>query len=251
MWCRNKMNKKSFLWIFVLLVFVFSSYGDSGSVIYEQNSNISLYQICDSCSFVNIESVIFPSGEVSYLNDSMVKSGFSYTYNWSNTSEVGEYFYFVCGDKSDVLTCETLSFLVSTSGHIFDIPSSIMYGILIFIFTILFVVTLIFAIMMDGDNKFTLGPEGETLVELNVGKYVKLFLYLLSYLFFWILSWSIWQVSTRFLLSTNLFGVLEVIFIIVTIAWIPIILIVAVIGFMKHFTDSEILNLSKRGIMPR
>ena len=207
------MDKKSFLWILVLLVFVFNSYADSGSIIYEQNSNISLYQICDSCSFVNLESVILPSGNIIYLNSSMVKNGFSYTYNWSNTSELGEYFYFVCGDKSDILTCETLSFMVSANGEGFTTSNSMVYATLIFVFIIFFIVSLIFAIITDGENKFTMGPEGERLVELNSGKYVKLFLYLLSYLFFWILSWAIWQVSTTFLPTSNLLGVLRILFI--------------------------------------
>ena len=245
------MNKKSFLWMFVLLCFVFNSYADSGSVIYEQGENISLYQICDSCTFVNLESVILPSGEIVYLNSSMVKTGFSYTYNWSNTSELGEYFYFVCGDKSDVLTCETLSFFVSANGEGFSTSNSLMYAILIFVFIIFFVVSLFFAIVTDGENKFTMGPEGERLVEVNSGMYVKLFLYLLSYLFFWILSWIIWQVSTTFLPTSNLLGVLRILFIVETILWVPIFLIVAVIGIMKHITDSEILNLNKRGLMPR
>ena len=245
------MNKKSFLWIFVLLFFVFNSYASSGSIIFKQNSNVSLYQVCDSCSFVNLESVIFPSGDVLYLNSSMVKNGFSYTYNWSNTSELGEYFYFVCGDKDEGLACETLSFMVSVNGERFTTPSSIVYAILIAVFTIFFIVSLMFAIFMDGENKFTMGPEGERLLEVNSGMYVKLFLYLLSYLFFWVLSWSIWQVSVVFLPTSNLLGVLRIIFIVETIAWLPIMLIVAVIGIVKHVTDSEILNLNKRGLMPR
>lgn len=143
------------------------------------------------------------------------------------------------------------SFLVSATGEDFTTSSSIIYFGLFIVFTIFFVICLFFAISIDGENKFTMGEKGEPLVELNSGKYIKLFLYLLSYLFFWILSWGIWQVSTKFLLATQLFGVLRILFIIETILWIPIIIIVLVIGLVKHFTDINIEKETKRGLFPR
>ena len=136
------MGKKNILWVLILMVFVFSSFA-SASVVYKPDTSINLYQVCDSCTYVNIESVIYPSGEVVYLNDTMNKNGYSYTYNWSNTSELGEYFYFVCGDKDEVLTCETLSFYVSKTGFDYDttfkviityiIGLAIILGILLYI----------------------------------------------------------------------------------------------------------------------
>lgn len=244
------MNKNILIIILVFLSIITSSIA-TDEIVYEQNTNITLYQVCDTCSYVNLESIIYPSGNVVYLNSSMTKEGYSYTYNFSNTSELGQYFYFVCGDKNDDITCETLSFLVSNSGENTTSEGGAFYIALIFIFVVFFIVSLIFAFNLDGENQFTMGEKGDPIFEMNFNKYIKLGLYLLSYFFFWILTWTSWEISKSFLLSSKLFGLLKSIFIIETILLFPIILFVIVIGTMKIIADSELMKLTKRGLFPR
>jgi len=128
---------------------------------------------------------------------------------------------------------------------------AIINSILLLIFVILFVVCLAFAYNTDGENKFTMGDSGEPLIEINTGKYVKLLLYLFSYLFFWMLTWVAWQIGDMFLMSQTLTGVLRVLFIFETIVWVPLFIIVVVIGLIKHLADIQLEKQTRRGLFPR
>jgi len=131
------------------------------------------------------------------------------------------------------------------------IQDAIINSVLVLIFVIFFAASLLFAFGIDGKNKFTMGDKGEPILEINIGKYVKLFLYLLSYLFFWMLSWVAWQISDKFILSDMITGVLRLIFIIETIFWIPLMIFIVAIGLVKHFVDIDLEKTTKRGLFPR
>jgi len=77
---------------------------------------ISLYQLCDSCSYVNISSIRFPNGTVLNLNQAMTKTNSDYNYSFCDTSLLGGYSYSVCGDKTGEFKCEKLEFDSTPSG---------------------------------------------------------------------------------------------------------------------------------------
>ena len=65
------------------------------------------------------------------------------------------------------------------------------------------------------------------------------------------LTWSAWQIADKFLLSDTLVGILRMIFLVVTIGWLPIMIMVISIGLVKHFTDIDIEKTTSRGLFPR
>lgn len=128
------------------------------------------------------------------------------------------------------------------------IAESIIYSILLLLLAGFFITSLALAFYLDGENKFTMGDAGDPILEINLNKYAKLFLYLLSYLFLWMLTWTSWQVSDTFLLFDGLTNILRLIFIVETIAWVPIILIVTIVGLTKHLADADLIKTTERNL---
>ncbi len=117
--------------LLLLLVSGVSAISDIG--VFKQGEVVQLIQICDSCSFVNLDSVSLPDGEIIIFNESMTRASFTYNFSFSDTSQLGVYTYFVCGDKS-VLVCESLTFEVTPSGFISSLSSlSLIFGFSIII----------------------------------------------------------------------------------------------------------------------
>lgn len=84
--------------------------------IVKQNTCISLYQYCPTCSYVNVTSIKYPNQNVEMVNYAMSKSVNDYNYSFCNTSLIGEYSYTVCGDKSGSVQCEKIKFESTPSG---------------------------------------------------------------------------------------------------------------------------------------
>lgn len=82
----------------------------------KQGNNISLYQQCDSCSYVNLSSVRYPNSEIENMNVEMIRNGIDYNYSFSNTTQSGCYSYSIYGDKSGVMKAEVIDFMVNPTG---------------------------------------------------------------------------------------------------------------------------------------
>lgn len=109
------MNKKIptfFLIALFLISFVTSTSLGTG----KQNEEITLYQMCSNCSYVNLTSITYPNKTTINYGILMNKTGEDYTYPFSSTSQFGEYQYNVCGDKDGGYKCEIISFLITPSG---------------------------------------------------------------------------------------------------------------------------------------
>lgn len=176
---------------------------------------------------------------------------FDVSINDSLLTKEGNYFRLIQCNTSSYGGFLGTQFKVGYSMREASVQDAIINSVIIFLLVIFFITCLTWALVTDGENKFTMGPEGDTFLELNYGKYLKLFLYLLSYLFFWMLTWSIWQVVDKFALSSTFTEVLKLLFIIETIFWPILIIAIVVIGFVKQVSDSEIARLVKRGLKPR
>ena len=79
----------------------------------DQLSN--LFQICDTCTYVTLDSIELPTKQLVNLNGSMVKDGNSFYYNYT-FSNIGDGHYNVCGDKDGSLQCESIPYTVTGSG---------------------------------------------------------------------------------------------------------------------------------------
>jgi hypothetical protein len=84
----------------------------------KMNSCIDLYQTCDDCSYVNLTSVKYPNGTIETMNLNMIKNGQDFSYNFCNTSKIGDYTYTVAGDKGGTYSTEVIGFSVSPSGFV-------------------------------------------------------------------------------------------------------------------------------------
>ena len=93
---------------------------------FSKNSNITLYQVCDTCTYVNISSLVYPNGTISNLNKAMTKSDNNYNWTFFNATQTGEYLYTVCGNKGGSINCEVISFQVTSSGYKANSPDSVL-----------------------------------------------------------------------------------------------------------------------------
>jgi hypothetical protein len=82
----------------------------------QQDNAKALWQTCDSCTYVNISSVILPNGTIESYNVAMTKVGTTYTYSYTPTL-IGKYYYSVVGDKNGILDEETLCFESTYTGE--------------------------------------------------------------------------------------------------------------------------------------
>lgn len=117
----------------VLTIFLLSVVSAADLGPFKTDSCVPLYQLCDTCTFINVTSVIVP-GDVIVLNANMTNWGFDYTYEYCNTSINGAYKYNVCGDKDGSINCEDIDFFVNPTGSYLTISQMF---ILLFIFIII------------------------------------------------------------------------------------------------------------------
>lgn len=127
---RNKYGKKSlfistFYFLFFILIslnfvsafnFPTNQLNTNNLGIFQQGKNITLFQSCQSCSYVKLTSINSPDGKTTTPNNYMEKNNYSYTYNFSNTNKTGIYHYTTCGDKNGTVECETIDFNITPSG---------------------------------------------------------------------------------------------------------------------------------------
>lgn len=81
----------------------------------KNSENVSLYQQCDSCSYVNISSITYPNGTILPLEEVMTRTGVDYNYSFQPPTQ-GCYSYSVYGDKDSGYESEIIDFKVTTTG---------------------------------------------------------------------------------------------------------------------------------------
>jgi hypothetical protein len=155
--CSNnkRMNKKSFsfLVMVIFLISCVSSVGfiniDNCQMIGEQeiDSVFELYQTCPSCTFVNVTYIKSPT-MTNTNNQAMDKNGSTYTLDFYNTTEVGDYFYTTEGDKDGVSRTECFSFKISVTGESSEGASDYIPSIIILL---LAVIILILGILFNNE----------------------------------------------------------------------------------------------------
>ena len=105
-----------FLMLGMFLISLVSAEGTIGTV--KQDDCIDLYQFCPSCSYVNLTAIKYPNVTISTMDLEMTQEGNNFNYSFCGTTELGEHFYTVCGDKDGVEECEQISFEVTPSGFL-------------------------------------------------------------------------------------------------------------------------------------
>ena len=136
------MKNKIFLILFVglMLINLISAEVETLPTV-QRDTPIILTQICSNCTYVTILSVISPEYNVLLESVNMTQQGSLYTYNFTNTSLVGEYLLNGVADVDGYETPFAYNFFVTPSGF-----SRINSGEGIIVFAGLFIIFLIGAL---------------------------------------------------------------------------------------------------------
>lgn len=152
----NEKNSIKF-WIAWLLLGIILVMGytelvsaESNLGTFKQNTCFDLYQTCDDCTYVNLTAIKYPNGTIETMNLDMVKINQDFTYNFCNSTNLGDYTYTVAGDKRGVYSIETMSFEVTPSGK--DGNENIVF----FIFIILLIYAITFLGLFNGNAPVTI-----------------------------------------------------------------------------------------------
>lgn len=163
---------------FVLLMIPsFSALIDVGTI--EKDGCIELYQSCPTCTYNEIRAIKYPNGTIIPSNISMTKTNSDFIYKFCNTSNLGEYTYYVYGNKGGLSyeSSEEGIFEVTPSGKVLNTSSSISSGFLLFLclmfdFIVFFI---IFNLSFKNYEK-----DGEY-IGISMKKYIKIVLIGISY----------------------------------------------------------------------
>ena len=109
-------NRIKYLPLFFLVLMSMSLVSSSQLGTFKQYEDITLYQMCDNCSYVNLTSIKYPDSIIQTVGENMVKSGEDYTYIFTSPDKIGDYQYTVCGDKDGTVICEVIDFDITPSG---------------------------------------------------------------------------------------------------------------------------------------
>lgn len=227
------------------MVFFLSLVSATDLGVFKQNECVTLYQLCDSCTFVNVTSVKQPN-QTQIINDLMTNFGFDFTYEYCNTSQIGGYQYNVCGDKGGGIACENINFDITRNGTELTIAESRIYSILAVGVFVLFLLSFYFMLMTPYSNKID-GNSG-AVIQLTKLKYVKLGLILLTWvLLTWFLNILI-GLSNNFVSLTMYIGFFGFIFDVMNRLALPLGVIIIVIAFFEIIRDANIQeNIKKFG----
>lgn len=148
----NRMKGlKILLSILFLFLFVFSISAQSTVQtlgVYKQHECINLIQICSSCTYNNVSTVISPNSTILMSNILMQKSGTFYNQTFCNTSQLGRYIVNGFGDVSGIVTVWSYDFYITSSGTQLGTSDSLMsmlfFGAILLIAIIMFMLAFVF-----------------------------------------------------------------------------------------------------------
>lgn len=248
---------KSTIFLFFLLIFLASAFAASDDYIFKKGEQADLKILCQNdgtpcagSSYCNI-SIFYPNSTIYVDNQQMQANAFYHNYTLPNSSILGTYEAITYCSDGSLSGSQGFSFLINKIGEQETGTLASIYGIAAFIVFLIMLATIFYAYNIEGDNKFGMGLEGEPLVEIAYGKYVKILLWGFAYLMAIIFFFLLWQVSQQFIIIETMERICYLIFKIMLYmspAWL---LILVVIWGFKHITDSELLRLQKRGLFPR
>jgi len=133
----------------ILLVFmlglVFISLASASPGIHKQDTNITLLQTCDNCTYVNITTIVLGNKTIVDFNELMTKEDTVYDWelHFNYTSSLGTYVINGIGDDDGVETIWTYTIEVTPSGSETTTGNAIITFLAVFFFFILGVLALL------------------------------------------------------------------------------------------------------------
>jgi hypothetical protein len=105
--------------------------------VFKQNDQVQLVQTCSICSYITLDSIKYPDGTISAIETNMTKIGSTFYYNFTQTSQLGEYIYNTYYGNWTA----PVSFEISVNGKE---PAE---GIVVVIFSLIFIAIIAFGII--------------------------------------------------------------------------------------------------------
>ena len=239
------MQNKYFLILLIstlLIVPFVSAVNADYTMTFKKGDTSTLIQICDTCTYVNMSSIILPNKTIVNPNELMTKSGQTYTYTYTfDSNGLGKYS--VCGDKDSAYKCEVIPFEVTGSGNILNTEYSIIYSVFLLILVFLFLLSLYGINVLPSSNE----RNEAGLFEVSNLKHLRKSLFLVS----WGILTAIFYLASNIGLSyfpdamfgTFMFSIYQVMMRLV----LPIIVIVLIWIFVGMFKDNELKKMIERG----
>ena len=240
--------KKQLIFIFVLALILVPMVSATDLGNFQKDENLTIVQMCDTCTYVTLNSVILPNGSTLLFNTNMIKSGQTFYYNFQNTSNLGTYIYNVCGDKDSSRNCEILTFEITSSGKEFDIKHSLLYIIILLISSGFFGLSFYGFIKLPFENNRN---QNGDIFSINNLKYVKIILFFISYsLLAWIANLLI-GLTNNFINTKIEFKFFEVVFKLLIVTMYPLLIAGVIFIVVLLAKDSKLNKLFKAGFTKR
>ena len=109
------MRKLLTILMFVMMIGLVTPAQDSLGT-YKQGEDVILLQICGTCSYNNITSIVLPNSTHLPVDTEMTKRGMEYTYEFSQTDLVGTYLVNGVGDLDGTANAWAYEFSVTPTG---------------------------------------------------------------------------------------------------------------------------------------
>ena len=124
--------RKILLTIMMALLFIsLVSAAQENLGTYQQNEEITLLQVCGTCTYNNITSIILPNATQIIVDETMTKRGAEYTYNFNQTDLLGTYLVNGVGDLDGTDNAWAYEFYISIDGNELNLQLTFMYMFLI------------------------------------------------------------------------------------------------------------------------
>jgi len=248
------MNRNFILiWTFVSIMLALSVSATDFRFYGKQYENISIVDHCyddgANCIATIPCNITITQDITTWLNNKkMTNTGFLLNKTFTNTSNIGEYqASIVCTNGADS-SFDNFFFKITASGNPpLTTGETILYGICFIFFLSISIVLLVWSISINGKNTYKIGEYGQ----INYGKYLKLFLFILSYFGFWIFALFASMLVENYFEMAFLYNIFFTIFQLMSILIIPFLMIMSVVAFVDWIADAKLHKLVKRGLPPR
>ena len=208
---------------------------------------MTLKQGCANCSYNNISAVLSPNGTTYLSNVLMTKTNNDYNYTFCNTSVRGEYIVYGFGDLNGDKKTWAYTFSIESIGYTPTITQGILFGVMFVILLIVFIFGVWLTIFIPYEDV----KEDGFIKIINWKKYLKWFVFCITYLSFVGISFSAWNISYAYLYFDSMTNFFRYLFIISLFLVKPIFFIVMIFFIIKVINDVKINNQLIDGVRVR
>lgn len=246
------MNK-NIIWILLLFLLVVNVSAQDYRLYGKQNTDVPIIDHCydagancpatiDCNITINNEAILLVNNKV------MSNNGFFLNYTFTNTSQIGKYQASVVCSNAGTSSFDNFFFRITYSGNEpLTTGEVILYAISFIFFLMAGIGLLVWALTINTKNKYKVGEY----LEINYAKYLKLFMFFLSYLSFWIFTFITSTLAEDYLELPLIQSIFMFIFKTMGYLIVPVLMVLSVVAFVDWLADVKLHKLAKRGLNER